>query len=168
MKRCFCLCFGLLLLGCEGETDSSWVAPANYTNQFTKREEPLDARRGQTLYVPIYSNILVGEGTRPTEMAATLAIRNTDLDHEIFITKVTYYDSAGKLIETYAHPYVYLSAEATGETGVNRAQLEEAVAGDRGVFRELQPDGRRCQRLCPRDLRQGTRRLRGRSQAPQS
>jgi hypothetical protein len=34
-------------------------------------------------------------------MAATLAIRNTDGAHEIFITSVRYYDTHGALIETY-------------------------------------------------------------------
>ena len=92
---------GLALLGCEDEPDVAQVTPADYVRQFAAREQPLDATRGQTLYVPIYSSILVGEGAAPTEMAATLAIRNTDIEHPIFITEVAYYDTAGKLIETY-------------------------------------------------------------------
>jgi hypothetical protein len=91
----------LALLGCDNEPDPSRIATANYLDHFAVREEPIDARRGQTLSVPIYSNILVGEGTTPTEMAATLAIRNTDIDREIFLTSVRYYDTGGKLVETY-------------------------------------------------------------------
>jgi hypothetical protein len=92
---------GLALLGCEEEPDPAQISPADYAGQVSTRAQPLDARRGQTLYVPIYSNILVSEGATPTEMAATMAIRNTDIEHEIFVTKVTYYDTAGALIETY-------------------------------------------------------------------
>jgi len=99
--RAAALLLGLALLGCEEEPDSPQISPADYAAQFSARAQPLDATRGQTLYVPIYSNILVSEGATPTEMAATMAIRNTDIEHEIFVTEVTYYDTAGELIETY-------------------------------------------------------------------
>ncbi|MEM7023407.1 MAG: DUF3124 domain-containing protein [Pseudomonadota bacterium] len=91
----------LALAACEESSEPDWVAPGNYANQFTVREQPIAAKQGQKLYVPIYSNILAGEGARPTEMAATLAIRNTDIDHDIFITSVKYYNTTGDLIETY-------------------------------------------------------------------
>jgi len=100
-RRAAAILLGLALLGCEDEPDVAPLTPADYASQFAQREQPLDARGGQTLYVPIYSNILAAEGARPTEMAATLAIRNTDIEHEIFITRVDYYDTAGKLIESY-------------------------------------------------------------------
>jgi hypothetical protein len=99
--RCAAILLGLALAGCDDEPEVPQITPADYAGQFARREQPLDARRGQTLYVPIYSNILVGEGARPTEMAATMAIRNTDREREIYITNVTYYDTAGQLIETY-------------------------------------------------------------------
>ncbi len=90
-----------LLSGCDQEPSESWTQPREYVSQFDVWQQPIDAKRGQTLYVPVYSNILVGEGARPTEMAATLAIRNTDGDHDIFVTSVRYYDTDGELIETY-------------------------------------------------------------------
>jgi hypothetical protein len=95
------LALAVVLSGCDAEEGVSWTEPRDYVSQFDARQQPIDARHGQTLYVPVYSNILVGEGARPTEMAATLAIRNTDGEHEIFITSVRYYDTRGALIETY-------------------------------------------------------------------
>ena len=91
----------VLLTGCDAQNGDNWTEPKDYVSQFAARQQPIDARRGQTLYVPVYSNILVGEGARPTEMAATLAIRNTDGEHGIFVTSVRYYDTDGELIETY-------------------------------------------------------------------
>jgi len=125
--RATAILLGLVLLGCEDEPDPLQISPADYARQFSERAQPLDAKRGQTLYVPVYSNILVAEGATPTEMAATLAIRNTDIEHEIFVTKVTYYDTAGKLIETYLDGVYGLGPMASAFNLIN-------VADKRGGF----------------------------------
>ena len=56
---------------------------------------------GQTVYVPIYSQIYIGDRQRPFSLAATLSIRNTDPDHQITILSVDYYASDGKLLKHY-------------------------------------------------------------------
>lgn len=54
---------------------------------------------GQTLYVPIYSEIYHGNSRRDViQLAATLSIRNTDPTHSIMLTSVRYYDSEGMLV----------------------------------------------------------------------
>ena len=57
--------------------------------------------KGQTVYVPIYSHIYVGDRERPFLLAATLSIRNTDPDDQITILSVDYHDSNGKLLRHY-------------------------------------------------------------------
>ncbi|HDZ90760.1 MAG: DUF3124 domain-containing protein [Deltaproteobacteria bacterium] len=57
--------------------------------------------KGQTVYVPIYSHIYIGDRERPFLLAATLSVRNTDPDHPITILSVDYHDSDGKLIKRY-------------------------------------------------------------------
>jgi hypothetical protein len=109
----------MILLGCDSEQEPTWTEPGAYIAQFTARTQPIDARDGQTLYVPVYSNILVGEGARPTEMAATLAIRNTDREHEIFVTSVRYYDTAGQLLETYLEGAYGLGPMASASIFIN-------------------------------------------------
>lgn len=54
--------------------------------------------KGQTVYVPVYSNVFSGPRSLPFQLAATLSIRNTDLDSWVRVTSVDYYDTAGKLI----------------------------------------------------------------------
>jgi hypothetical protein len=108
-----------LPLGCDSEQDQTWTEPGGYVAQFAARPQPVEARDGQTLYVPVYSNILVGEGARPTEMAATLAIRNTDMEHEIFVTSVRYYDTAGQLLETYLEGTYGLGPMASASIFIN-------------------------------------------------
>jgi Protein of unknown function (DUF3124) len=109
------------LLGCDGEQDQTWTEPGGYVAQFAARAQPVDAKDGQILYVPVYADILVGEGARPTEMAATLAIRNTDMQHEIFVTSVRYYDTAGQLIETYLEGVYGLGPLASASIFINAA-----------------------------------------------
>lgn len=54
--------------------------------------------RGQTVYVPVYSNVFAGPRKRPLQLAATLSVRNTDPSAPLTITSIEYYDTAGKLL----------------------------------------------------------------------
>lgn len=57
--------------------------------------------KGQTVYVPTYSNIFVGDREIAWQLSALLSIHNTDLNQPITITRVDYYDSNGKLVRKY-------------------------------------------------------------------
>ncbi len=57
--------------------------------------------RGQTVYVPIYSHIYAGDKEQAIHLAATLSIRNTDMEHGISIDAVDYYDSKGNRLKPY-------------------------------------------------------------------
>jgi len=63
--------------------------------------EEITLSSGQTLYVPVYSHIYSGVKGRPFDLAATLSLRNTNLQNPITLVSVKYYDSAGKLVEDY-------------------------------------------------------------------
>lgn len=56
---------------------------------------------GQTVYVPVYSNVFTGPKKLPYQLAATLSIRNTDLSSSFRITTIDYYDTNGKLVRRY-------------------------------------------------------------------
>ena len=56
---------------------------------------------GQTVYVPTYSNIFVGDREITWQLSALLSIHNTDRTQQITITRVDYYDSDGKLVRKY-------------------------------------------------------------------
>ncbi|BAZ50475.1 hypothetical protein NIES4103_30910 [Nostoc sp. NIES-4103] len=51
--------------------------------------------KGQTIYVPVYSEIYHHNRQEIFYLAATLSIRNTNLNNSIIITSVRYYDSNG-------------------------------------------------------------------------
>jgi hypothetical protein len=52
--------------------------------------------QGQTVYVPVYSQVFFGDKARTFDLSATLSIRNVDVKAAINITKVGYYNETGK------------------------------------------------------------------------
>jgi hypothetical protein len=76
---------------------------------------------GQTIYVPIYSHIYHEDRQKILNLAATLSIRNTDLNKPIIITSVRYYDSNGKLIKQYLDRPIQLNAIASTDFFIDRA-----------------------------------------------
>ncbi|MBL8212918.1 MAG: DUF3124 domain-containing protein [Bryobacterales bacterium] len=70
---------------------------------------PANPAMRQTLYVPVYSSIHWGLDQRLINLAATLSVRNVSRKHPIYLTKVEYYDSAGKKLRDYL--------KGTGELG---------------------------------------------------
>jgi hypothetical protein len=69
---------------------------------------------GQTLYVPVYSHIYIHEG-EPYPLTATLSIRNTDFNSPLYVKAVRYYDSTGKLVQSYLERPSRLGPLATME-----------------------------------------------------
>ena len=68
---------------------------------FSHASEGRRQTKGQTVYVPLYSNIFIGDKEITWQMSALLSIRNTDPAHPITISRVEYYDSDGKLVRKY-------------------------------------------------------------------
>lgn len=65
--------------------------------QLLHDEEKSGLLDGQTIYVPAYSNIYVGNKEMPFLLTVTLSIRNIDPKHQIKITIVDYYETQGNL-----------------------------------------------------------------------
>jgi len=65
---------------------------------------------GQTLYVPAYSHIYIGNKANPYRLTVTLSIRNIDPVHTITITSVDYYGTKGKLLKQYLDTPISLSS----------------------------------------------------------
>ena len=68
---------------------------------------------GQTLYVPAYSEVLLGGRDLTHELVVTLAVHNTDLDAPIVLQSVRYYDTNGELVRNYVEDPIEVSALAT-------------------------------------------------------
>jgi len=66
----------------------------------TAAAEPLSFSTGQTVYVPSYSHIFVGNQRKTFDLTTSLAVRNSDPETPITVTRVDYYDASGRFIRS--------------------------------------------------------------------
>lgn len=74
---------------------------------------------GQTIYVPVYSHIYHQDEKEILDLAATLSLRNSDLNQAIVITSVRYYDWNGKLVRQYLESPIEIPALGSTDFFVN-------------------------------------------------
>jgi hypothetical protein len=86
---------------------------------------------GQTVYVPIYSQIYTVEQRRTIDLTATLSLRNTDLTQPIIITSVNYFNSRGEQVRKYLEQPVELNPLAATEFVVDQ---QDASGGTGAAF----------------------------------
>ena len=112
--------------------------------------------RGQTVYVPVYSHIMVGERRIEFQLSVNLSIRNTDPKNPITILSADYYDSNGVLVRKFVTKPVTIKPMAStyfliatsdksggwganyliewkSETKVNEPIIESVTYGSRGT-----------------------------------
>lgn len=87
-------------------------------------------RYSDVIYVPIYSDIYVNEQNQNSLLSATLSIRNTSFADSLFISKIDYYNTDGRLVKKFiTQPislkplstinYVIEKEDDTGGSGAN-------------------------------------------------
>jgi hypothetical protein len=85
--------------------------------------------KGQTLYVPVYSNIFSAPKKIPYNLATILSIRNTDMSHPINVVTVDYYDTKGRLVRKYYQQPITLAPLESTEIFIP----EDDTAGGSGA-----------------------------------
>jgi hypothetical protein len=61
----------------------------------------VNSARGQTLYVPVYSEIPYGDRDNTLELTVTLSIRNIDRTIAVMVRTVDYYNAKGERVRSY-------------------------------------------------------------------
>ncbi len=125
LPSCLVICL-VFLAGCTSSQKAQ--INSNQTNspassQISSQEvkfETLKIATGQTIYVPIYSEIYFFNRTRTLQLAATLSVRNTDPENPITITSVRYYDSDGNLVKNHLESPLRLAPLASTEFIVDK------------------------------------------------
>jgi len=77
----------------------AYVFACLFASNSIASEKEVGLRKGEELYVPVYSHLNIGVGYK-IDLAATLSIRNTSHDKPIIIDKVEYYDNDGNLVRS--------------------------------------------------------------------
>ena len=76
-------------------------------------ENKVELSSGQTVYVPIYSNVFSGPKERPFNLSAMLSIRNIDLYNQVTILSAEYFDNDGKSLKEFAKNKIILDPLAS-------------------------------------------------------
>jgi hypothetical protein len=85
--------------------------------------------KGQTVYVPAYSNIFIGPKKLPYQLATTLSMRNTDPAASLQVFAIDYYDMNGRLIRRYLEKPLNLGPLASSYVHIE----EKDVSGGFGA-----------------------------------
>lgn len=85
---------------------------------------------GQLVYVPVYSHIYQRDQERTFNLTTTLSIRNADPEHSFSITRVSYYDSDGNLVENYIDSEEYVGPMASTSYVIEERDLRGGVGAN--------------------------------------
>lgn len=86
--------------------------------------------RKQSVYVPVYSNIISGPRKRPIQLEATLSIRGTDPAASLKITAIDYYDTNGKLVRRYLKSPQLLGALASTHVHIEERDVSGGIGAN--------------------------------------
>jgi hypothetical protein len=103
-RRTFALSAWLIVAGLScAPNNSGRFKPGSIHSGASETTAPAEEKivNGQTLYAPIYSQVVTADGGHPFNLAATLFVRNTDRSKPIILTRVEYFDSGGKSLRSF-------------------------------------------------------------------
>ena len=81
-------------------------------------------KTAEKVYVPVYSDIYHFSGERRQNLTATLSVRNTSLRDTMYVQKVDYFDSQGKILREYLEKDVVLLPMQSIEFVVEHRETE--------------------------------------------
>ena len=87
-------------------------------------------KKGQTVYVPVYSHVLIGPRGNAFNLAVTLAIRNTDLKYPITVFAADYFNTDGKLVRKFISNPVKLDPMASTHLLIEEADTSGGIGAN--------------------------------------
>jgi Protein of unknown function (DUF3124) len=72
-------------------------------------------------YVPVYSSVSMSQGKLRADFAVTLSIHNASESKPLVLKRIAYFDTAGRLVESYLKAPIALKPFATVEVGIASA-----------------------------------------------
>lgn len=116
------LLFFFIIFGCTDMKKNSRVELTNIDHQIGKKAFIKDSSfTTKKVYVPVYSNIYQRSRNERTSLTSTMSIHNTSETDTLYIRRVDYYNTEGKLIKRYLDSPIYLNTFETIEYVVDEA-----------------------------------------------
>lgn len=138
MKLFYTAVFFLVIVSCTDQQESSPVNKSvpqdtdvdsvliKQADSFTRDVSSM----GQLVYVPVYSHIYQRDQKRTFNLTTTLSIRNADPYRSFTLTKVSYYDSKGNLIQHYLDSEIDVSPLASTSYVIEERDLRGGVGAN--------------------------------------
>lgn len=108
------------LIGCEKTTSSEkreLITTEHHLNDVIPTEANYKAKK---VYVPVYSDIYQRTRNERTLLTSTLSIHNTSEMDTLFIKRLDYYNTEGKLVRKYIDSPIFLNTFETIEYVVDQ------------------------------------------------
>jgi hypothetical protein len=130
MRRATIFLMLLLIATSEAQAQPAALPPAlaRFADAVTELPRNPSILRGR-VYVPAYSSILVGSGTRRLDLSVSLSVHNTSENGTLVIERIDYFNVAGQLVVKYLPRAIALKPYATIQIVVP----EEDVRGGLGA-----------------------------------
>lgn len=133
--RLFCVAIlSLFLMGCTKQPQMQTVAksaPSDTTvNNRDADFDRISSSIGQTIYVPVYSHIYQQDRQKTFNLTTTLSIRNADPYRSFTLTKVSYYDSKGQLVQHYLDSAIQVAPLASTSYVIEERDLRGGVGAN--------------------------------------
>jgi hypothetical protein len=133
----------LLLVQIPAARAQSGVQGGNIEQNFASSltavpAEPLTA--SGAFYVPVYSSVSMAQGKLRADFSVTLSVHNTSESRPLVLKRIAYFDTSGKMVESYLKAPIALkpfstvevfipTSDVRGGTGANFA-VDWAAAGE--------------------------------------
>ena len=122
--------FFTVLVGCDNWTSKIEKSDKPKFHSIEKNSKSLDSlNKSGKVYVPVYSNIYQRSRNERTALTSTLSIHNTSETDTLFISRIDYFNTEGKLVKKYLESPIYLNTFETIEYVVD----EEDDTGGSGA-----------------------------------
>ena len=138
MRQYIPLLLIILLASCQ---QNSTDEPIKSTNLQSRPEVALpDSARNGKSYLPVYSQIYQRTERLTFDLTITVSIRNVNDDQTVYLTRIEYYDTKGKLVQRYLDKSIGLAPYETVEIVVESDNTAGGT-GDNFVIDWFAPNG---------------------------
>lgn len=114
--------FLVLFASCDQTTQKEQRELISTDHQVEKAVKKTDSiYKTKKVYVPVYSDIYQRTRQERTSLTSTLSIHNTSETDTLYISRIDYYNTAGKFVRKYIESPIYLNTFETLEYVVDEA-----------------------------------------------
>jgi hypothetical protein len=76
-----------------------------------------------SFYVPVYSSVAMAQGRLRADFSATLSVHNASDTRPLVLKRIAYFDTAGKMVESYLKSPIALKPFSTVEVSIAAADV---------------------------------------------